>query len=169
MRKEREQNAAAVVWPNRSFTPTRSSRILRCRPCRRRTISLNLPKLAAGTLCLIAVSLLSLYNGTLAKHLLDAMQQAQSNLSDHQALLEQVRRHDPGLARRLLAVIQQHQLDRSGQQALVDQVRRLDHYGLMVVWVFLAKGIFAFGQVYLISNVAQRLATSVADAVSAAS
>jgi ATP-binding cassette, subfamily B, bacterial MsbA len=119
------------------------------------------PKLGLGLICLIVVSLLSVYNGTLAKHLIDSMQQAQ----DHRALLDQVRSLDPGLARRLLAVIQQHQLANSGRQALLEQLRRLDHYGLMVVWVFLAKGVFAFGQVYLISNVAQRLAMRIRNQV----
>jgi subfamily B ATP-binding cassette protein MsbA len=84
------------------------------------------PKVSAGVVCLVVVSLLSLYNGWLAKPLLDAIHEAQKG------------RLDPA--------------------DLPKQVHLLNHYALMVVWVFLAKGVFAFGQVYLMSNVAQRLA-----------
>src|SRR5260370_15888906 len=71
-------------------------------------------KLTAGILCLVFVSLLALYNGILARCLLNA-------IKDHS---------EP----------------------------RLDHYALLVVAAFVGKGIFSFGQIYLMSNVAQRLA-----------
>src|SRR5207244_11677781 len=45
-----------------------------------------------------------------------------------------------------------------GSAGLARQVRLLDHIAWRVVWVYLVKGVFAFGQVYLMSNVAQRLA-----------
>jgi ATP-binding cassette, subfamily B, bacterial MsbA len=91
------------------------------------------PKLLAGLVCLVGVSLLSLYTGTLAKKLLDAIDEAQ------------LQHLDPAVMR--------------------EQVQRLDHYGKMVVWAFLAKGIFAFGQVYLMANVAQRMAMRIRNQV----
>jgi subfamily B ATP-binding cassette protein MsbA len=91
------------------------------------------PKLVVGMVCLVGVSLLSLYNGILAKQLLDTIAEAQKQ-----------------------------QLDQAG---LMEQVRRLDHYGLMVVCAFLAKGVFAFGQVYLMANVAQRMAMRIRNQV----
>ena len=79
------------------------------------------PKLLAGVLCLVVVSLLSLYYGILGKHLMDAINQV--------------------------------------------QVERLDRYALLAVAVFLTKGLFAFGQIYLMSNVAQRLAMRIRNQV----
>src|SRR5438445_8225344 len=76
------------------------------------------PKLLAGVLCLVVVSLLSLYYGILGKHLIDAITP------------------DP--------------------PRVQVQVERLDRYALLAVAVFLTKGLFAFGQIYLMSNVAQR-------------
>jgi subfamily B ATP-binding cassette protein MsbA len=79
------------------------------------------PKLTAGIVCLIGVSMLSLLNGKLAQELLDAV--------DH------------------------------------NQIDRLNRIAVLVVCAFLAKGLFAFGQVYLMSNVAQRLAMRIRNQV----
>src|SRR3989442_7020837 len=79
------------------------------------------PKLLAGLLCLVVVSLLSLYYGILGKHLLDAIARHQKDL--------------------------------------------LDRYARLAVAVFLTKGLFAFGQIYLMSNVAQRLAMRIRNQV----
>jgi subfamily B ATP-binding cassette protein MsbA len=91
------------------------------------------PKLTAGIFCLVVVTQLSLYNGSLAKNLLDTIHEAEKQQLHAAALRKQI-----GL---------------------------LNYYALMVVWVFLAKGIFSYGQVYLLSNVAQRLAMRIRNQV----
>src|SRR6478752_1344048 len=60
------------------------------------------PKLLAGVLCLITVSLLSLYSGVLGKNLVQSIKDENRDL--------------------------------------------LNHYALTAVFVFLAKGVFAYGQ-----------------------
>ncbi len=87
------------------------------------------PKLGIGIFCLVVVTRLSLYTGTIAKYLIDTCIEAQA---------AQAKKLDPA--------------------SLHEVVAQLNHYALVVILVFLAKGLFAFGQVYLMSNVAQRLA-----------
>src|SRR6266852_9663237 len=70
------------------------------------------PKLTAGILCLVFVSLLALYNGILARCLLNAIKDGSED--------------------------------------------QLDRYALLAVAAFVGKGVFAFGQIYMMSNVAQR-------------
>jgi subfamily B ATP-binding cassette protein MsbA len=72
------------------------------------------PKLTAGVVCLVVVSLLSLFYGRLAELLVDAIKKSNHDL--------------------------------------------LDHYALLAVAVFMAKGVFVYGQIYFMSNVAQRMA-----------
>jgi ATP-binding cassette, subfamily B, bacterial MsbA len=93
------------------------------------------PKLLAGVLCLVVVSVLSLYYGILGKHLIDAI----------------------NLAWRYR---QEHQFPR-----VSTQVGRIDHYAVVAAAVFLTKGLFTFGQIYLMSNVAQRLAMRIRNQV----
>ena len=93
------------------------------------------PKLLAGTLCLVVVSLLSLYYGVLGKHLLDAINRAWMYRQEGNATRVQV------------------------------QLDHIDRYALLAAAVFLTKGLFAFGQIYLMSDVAQRLAMQVRNQV----
>jgi subfamily B ATP-binding cassette protein MsbA len=93
------------------------------------------PKLLAGVVCLVVVSLLSLYYGILGKHLLNAVNWAQIYRLRHEDARVQV------------------------------QVSRLNYYALLAVAVFFTKGLFAFGQIYLMSNVAQRLAMRIRNQV----
>jgi subfamily B ATP-binding cassette protein MsbA len=79
------------------------------------------PKLAAGVLCLVVVSLLSLFFGKLAELMLDAI-----GGRNHHLLIR---------------------------------------YALLTVAAVLAKGLFAYGQIYLLSNVAQRLAMRIRNQV----
>src|SRR5712692_9462413 len=79
------------------------------------------PKLTAGILCLVFVSLLALYNGILARCLLNAIKDGSED--------------------------------------------QLDRYALLAVAAFVGKGVFAFGQIYLMSNVAQRLAMRIRNQV----
>src|SRR5713226_2207778 len=93
------------------------------------------PKLTAAVFCLVVVSALSLYYGSLAEHLLDAITWA-------------------GMYQRV-----------SNDARVQIQVGRLDRYALLAVAVFLTKGLFTFGQIYLMSNVAQRLAMRIRNQV----
>lgn len=85
------------------------------------------PKLAAAVVCMVLVSLLTLCNGPLVKVLIGALQEIQFAAS------------------------------RRMEESLVRALGDLNRYALLAIGVFVTKGIFAYGQAYLMGNVAQRL------------